>query len=67
MKIDRQSRQLAKKFFRACRKPDGAIDEDAVRGYMQVLSEQKPRNYLVVMTQMVRLPELALEENSVRI
>ena len=67
MKIDRQSRQLAKKFFRACRKPDGSIDEAAVRGYIQVLGEQKPRNYISIMTQMVRLFELALEENTVRI
>ena len=67
MKIDRQSRQIAKKYFRGCRKTDGSIDEQAVRGYIQILSEEKPRNYLTVMTQMVRLLELALEENAVRI
>jgi F-type H+-transporting ATPase subunit delta len=67
MKIDRQSRQSAKKYFRACRRPDGTMDEEAVRGYIQALSELKPRNYIAVMTQMARLVELALEENTVRI
>ena len=67
MKIDRQSRQAAKRYFRACRRPDGTIDEEAVRGYVQVLSEVKPRNYLVIMTQMSRLLELAIDESAVRI
>ena len=67
MKIDRQSRQAAKRYFRACRRPDGSIDETALRGYVQVLSEVKPRNYIVIMTQMSRLLELAIEESSVRV
>jgi F-type H+-transporting ATPase subunit delta len=67
MKIDRQSRQSAKKYFRACRHPDGSVDEQKVRGYIQVLSEEKPRNYLAVMSYLYRLIELAIEENSVRI
>jgi F-type H+-transporting ATPase subunit delta len=67
MKIDRTSRQAAKKYFRACRRPDGSIDEEAVRGYVQVLSEEKPRNYINVITYMGRLIELAIEENTVRV
>jgi F-type H+-transporting ATPase subunit delta len=67
MKIDRQSRQNAKKYFRACRRPDGSVDEEAVRGYVQALSELKPRNYIAVLTQMARLVELAMEENTVRV
>ncbi len=67
MKIDRHSRQTAKKYFRAFRRPDGSIDETAVREIIQLLAEQKPRNYLAVMTQLYRLLELALEENAVRI
>jgi F-type H+-transporting ATPase subunit delta len=67
MKIDRQSRQAAKKYFRACRRPDGSVDEEAVRNYVRALSEVKPRNYITVITQMSRLLELAIEENTVRI
>ncbi len=50
MKIDRQSRQSAKRYFRACRKADGSVDETAVREIIQLLVDQKPRNYLAVMT-----------------
>jgi F-type H+-transporting ATPase subunit delta len=67
MKIDRQSRQSAKKYFRACRKPDGSIDEQGVREIVELLVQEKPRNYIAVMTQLYRLVELALEESTVRI
>jgi F-type H+-transporting ATPase subunit delta len=67
MKIDRQSRQSAKKCFRACRKPDGSVNEQGIREIIQLLVDQKPRNYLAVLTHLYRLIELALEENTVRI
>lgn len=67
MKIDRQSRQSAKKYFRACRKPDGSVDERGIREIVQLLVAQKPRNYLTVLTQLHRLVELALEESTVRV
>jgi F-type H+-transporting ATPase subunit delta len=67
MKIDRQSRQSAKKYFRACRKPDGSINEQGVREIVDLLVQEKPRNYIAVMTQLYRLLELALEESTVRI
>jgi len=67
MKIDRQSRQSAKKYFRACRNPDGSVNEQNIREIVGLLVDQKPRNYLAVMTHLYRLVELAIEENSVRI
>jgi len=67
MKIDRQSRQSAKRYFRACRKPDGSVDERGIREIVQLLVDQKPRNYLPVLTHLSRLVELALEENTVRV
>ncbi len=67
MKIDRQSRQSAKKYFRACRKTDGSVNEQGIREIIQLLVDQKPRNYLAVLTHLYRLIELALEENTVRI
>jgi F-type H+-transporting ATPase subunit delta len=67
MKIDRQSRQSAKKYFRACRNPNGSVDERGLREIVQLLVSQKPRNYLAVLTQLHRLVELALEESTVRV
>ncbi len=67
MKIDRQSRQAAKKYLRACRNADGSINEDSVREIVTLLVEQKPRNYIGVLTYLHRLVELAIEESSVRI
>ncbi len=67
MKIDRHSRQLAKKYFRACRNADGTVNEGALKEIVVLISEQKPRNFLAVLTQIMRLTELALEENTVRV
>jgi len=67
MKIDRHSRQSAKKYFLACRKPDGSVDEANVREIVQLLVDQKPRNYLPILTHLHRLIELTLDENSVRV
>ncbi|MCE0521622.1 MAG: F0F1 ATP synthase subunit delta [Methylacidiphilales bacterium] len=67
MKIDRPSRQLAKKYFRACRRPDGGFDERGIREIVQLLIDQKPRNHLAVLSYLYRLVELALEENTVRV
>ena len=65
MRIDRQSRQSAKKYFRACRRPDGSVNEGGLKEIIQLLAEQKPRNYLAVLTHLYRLVELALEEHTV--
>ncbi len=67
MKIDRQSRQIAKKYFRACRRPDGSFDERGIREIVQLLVDQKPRNYIAILSYLYRLVELALEENTVRV
>jgi len=67
MKIDRQSRQSAKRYFRACRKSDGSVNERGIREIVQLLVDQKPRNYLPVLTHLSRLVELALEESTVRV
>ena len=67
MKIDRHSRLIAKKAFRAARQPDGTVDEQSIRELVQLFVEQKPRNYLAILTYLTRLIELALEENTVRV
>jgi F-type H+-transporting ATPase subunit delta len=67
MKIDRASRQIAKKFFLACRNYDGSVDEPKVREAVQHIVDHKPRNYLGILTYLYRLIELAVDENTVRI
>ena len=67
MKIDRQSRQIAKKYFLACRHPDGSVNETSVREIVTLVVENKPRNFLAILTYLYRLIELAVDENTVRI
>ena len=67
MKIDRHARQTAKKYFRACLRPDGSFDEQGVRDIVNLLVTRKPRNYIGILTRLHRLVELAIEERSVRV
>ena len=67
MKIDRQSRQVAKKYFLACRNADNSVNESSVREIVQLLVDQKPRNHVAILTHLYRLIELALDENTVRV
>jgi F-type H+-transporting ATPase subunit delta len=67
MKIDRQSRQIAKKYFLACRNTDGSVNESSVREIVTLVVDQKPRNFLAILTHLYRLIELALDENTVRV
>jgi F-type H+-transporting ATPase subunit delta len=67
MKIDRHSRLIAKKAFVAARNGDGSVDEAKIRELVQLFVEQKPRNYIAILTYLTRLIELAVEENAVRV
>lgn len=65
MKIDRHARQSAKKYFRACVRPDGSLDEQGLRDIVQLLLNEKPRGYLAVVLRLQRLIELAIAERTV--
>ena len=67
MKIDRHTRQSAKKYFRACLRPDGSIDEQGMRDIMHLLVTEKPRSYIATLNRLRKLLELAVEERTVRI
>jgi F-type H+-transporting ATPase subunit delta len=67
MKIDRQSRQIAKKYFLACRNGNNSLNDASVREIVQLLVDEKPRNYLAILTHLYRLIELDLDENTVRV
>ena len=67
MKIDRQSRQNAKKYFRACLRPDGSLDEESLRELVQLIVTEKPRNYLALLTRIQQLVKINIDERSVRV
>ena len=67
MRTDRHSRQLAKKYFRACLRPDGSLDEQNVRGLVQLLVTEKPRNYLAILGRLQQLVKMSVDERSVRV
>ncbi len=67
MKINRHARQSAKKYLRACLRPDGSINEQSVRELIKVLVTEKPRNYIGTLNRLQKLIELALEERTVRV
>ena len=67
MKIDRQSRQSAKKYFRACLRPDGSLDEEGIRGLLELLVTEKPRNYLRILSRLQQLVKMNVDERSVRV
>ena len=67
MKINRQTRQSAKKYFRACLRPDGSLDEQNVRELVQLLVTEKPRNYLALLTRLQQLVKMTIDERSVRV
>jgi F-type H+-transporting ATPase subunit delta len=67
MKIDRHSRLIAKKAFLAARNGDGSVDEQKIRELVTLFVEQKPRNYIAILTYLTRLLDLAQEENTVRV
>jgi F-type H+-transporting ATPase subunit delta len=67
MKIDRHARQLAKKYFRACLRPDGGLNEPDIRSIIQLLIQEKPRGYIATLSRLQRLIELAVEERTVRV
>jgi F-type H+-transporting ATPase subunit delta len=67
MKIDRHSRQSAKKFFRACVRMDGSLNEQNVRELVQLLVTEKPRNYLAILGRLQQLVKMNIDERSVRV
>jgi F-type H+-transporting ATPase subunit delta len=67
MKIDRQSRQSAKKYFRACVRTNGSLDEQKVRELVRLLITEKPRSYLAILSRLQQLIKMNVDERSVRV
>ena len=63
MKINRESRSIAKKLFSLCRK-DGRMDGDRIRGVVKKVAEARPRNHLAILTCLAKLVELEEKRRS---
>lgn len=62
MKINRESRSMAKKLYNACLS-GGIIDEAKARKIVGYLVEQKPRNYFPILNRLKKLISLKLAES----
>jgi F-type H+-transporting ATPase subunit delta len=67
MKIDSHARQSAKKYLRASLRPDGSLDENALREVVRLLATNKPRGYLAILYRLRKLIEIAVDERAIRI
>lgn len=56
MKINREARSMAKRLFRLCR-PGGRLDEKLARQVVKKVAEERPRNYLAILTRFRKLVE----------
>lgn len=63
MKINREARQNASSFFRACF-TDGQLDEAKVRKIVGLLAEHKPRNYMPVLQRFRKLVSLEIDRHT---
>jgi F-type H+-transporting ATPase subunit delta len=62
MKINRESRSMAKKLYNACLS-GGIIDESKARQIVSHLVQQKPRNYFPILNRLKKLISLKLAES----
>lgn len=66
MKINREARQTAKKLFKFAL-VNGHLDESRVRETVDALCTQKPRNYLAIVTRLLKLIEIEVQQNTVTV
>ncbi|MBM3833720.1 MAG: F0F1 ATP synthase subunit delta [Verrucomicrobia bacterium] len=57
MKISKQARRDAKELFRSCL-VNGALDANRVRQVVQLVTTQKPRGYIAILSHFERLVKL---------
>ena len=66
MKISKQAQREARQLFRSCR-TNGLLDENRVRGAVSLLVSQKPRGYVGILSRLLRLVKLDLEQHAARV
>jgi F-type H+-transporting ATPase subunit delta len=66
MKISKQARRDARQLFRSCQ-VNNLLDENRVRQAVLLLSVEKPRGYVEILSRLYRLTKLDLERRSARV
>ena len=66
MKISKQAQRDARQLFRSCQF-NNLLDENRVRQTVSLLSTQKPRGYVEILSRLHRLVKLDLERRAARV
>jgi F-type H+-transporting ATPase subunit delta len=66
MKISKQAQRDARQLFRSCQ-VSGLLDENRVRQTVTLLSTQKPRGYVEILSRLHRLVKMDLEQHAARV
>jgi F-type H+-transporting ATPase subunit delta len=66
MKISKQEQREARQLFRSCQ-AGGLLDENRVRQSVSLLVSQKPRVYVGILSRLLRLVKLDLEQHAARV
>jgi F-type H+-transporting ATPase subunit delta len=66
MKISKQAQRDARQLFRSCH-VNGLLDENKVRQTVTLLTTQKPRGYVEILSRLHRLVKMDLEQHAARV
>ena len=66
MKISKQEQRGARQLFRSCQ-ASGLLDENRVRQAVSLLVSQKPRGYVGILSRLLRLVQLDMDQHTAHI
>jgi F-type H+-transporting ATPase subunit delta len=66
MKISKQAQRAARQLFRGCQ-VNNLLEENRVRQTVKLLSEQKPRGYVEILSRLHRLVKMDLEQHAAHV
>jgi len=66
MKVSKQAKRDAKQLFRSCL-VNGVLAEDRVRQVVALVAAAKPRGYIAILSQFVRLVKLEVDRRTARV
>ena len=66
MKISKQEQREARQLFRSCQ-TGGLLDENRVRQAVSLLVAKKPRGYVAILSRLLRLVQLDVEQHAARV
>jgi len=66
MKISKLEQREARQLFRSCQ-VNGLLDENRVRHAVSLLVARKPRGYVAILSRLLRLVQLDVEQHAARV